>query len=483
MRRPLAALSVTLVLSTVNLTVVGLPSPALADDYTDADYRDYDLDSQRRGNGRQPAQATDPAYGQAFVGAGADSWLADAGRAANDVRAGRVYTGGGRWIPGGSAGDPRAYYDVTSTEVAFTARTGAKLTGHVWAPIGAPGERPGVVITSGSIQGYEAMYFWAARDLARNGYTVLTWDAQGQGRSEGVGHAPGSPAPTMDGVPFQQPANFVEATVDALEFFLSTPDDPYVPPTWTAEEAAAAQAAAEGVEQLDGHNPLFGLLDHDRIGLAGHSLGGTGVGTVQQCSDEGEVWRTLPELCNGGSYPIRAVVGWDGLPGGVTPVVPAMDQNADGYFFSTTPQPTAPGAESNLGPFDAWSAAGLDAYSLTIRGGTHLEWCDLPYLLPATTYGTGLATFYTTAWFDRYLAPEPTTRLAALEDLLSAPEARDGEPWSGTNLSASRASAYRLTLPPGGAGAGAGAAVAETRDLRATAGWAAVGDWAGANAE
>ena len=454
-----------------------VPSAALADDYTDADYRDYDIDSLQRGNGRQPAQATDPAFAEAFVGAGVDTWLSDAGQAANDLRAGRLYTGAGRYVPGGSAGDPRYYYDVTSTEVAFTARTGAKLTGHVWAPVDAPGRRPGVVITSGSIQGYEAMYFWAARDLARHGYLVLTWDAQGQGRSEGVGHAPGSAMPTFDGVPFQQSANFVEATVDALEFFLSTPDAPYVPPTWTEEDAAAAREAADGVEQLDAVNPLHALLDGDTIGLAGHSLGGSGVSAVQQCSEEGTVWTTLSELCNDRSYPIRAVVGWDGLSGGVTPVVPAMDQNADGYFFNTTPQFSSPDPEANLAPFDAWTAAGLDAYSLTVRGGTHLEWCDLPYLLPATTYGTEMATVYTTAWFDRYLAPEDATRTGALDTLLTAPTADADQPESGTNLSGSRASAYRLTtldVTP---------AVLETRDLRATAGWAEVGDWAAILAE
>lgn len=464
-----------LVLLVVALMTMPTPAFAQSSDYSDSDYRDYDMDAQARGNGRQPAQATDPEYGEAFLFAGADSWLSDLGQTANDARAGRIYGGGARWVPGGSAGDPRYYYDVSSTEIAFPARTGAKITGHVWAPIGAPGERPGVVITSGSIQGYEAMYFWAARDLARHGYVVISWDAQGQGRSEAVGHAPGSPLPTFDGVPFQQSANFVEATVDAMEFFLSTPDDTYVPPTWTAEDAEAARAAAEGVEQLDFHNPLYSALDHDNIGLAGHSLGGSAAGAVQQCSDEGEVWLTL-ELCNGRSYPIRAAVGWDGLPGGVTPVVPAMDQNADGYFFNTTPAYSAPNPEGNLGPFDAWTAAGLDSYSLTVRGGTHLEWCDMPYALPATTYGTGMATFYTTAWFNRYLAPEADVRAAALTALTDGPAATDAV-WSGSNMSASRAGAYRLTLDDDAA------TIVQTRDLRATGGWAEVGDWAGAMAE
>ena len=133
------------------LALALLPAvPAAADDYADPDYLAYDLDAMARTQGRQVAQATDPVgYGLPFIGAGIDTFISDAGQAVNDLRAGRIYGGGGRWIPGGSAGDPRFYYDVSMTEIAFTARTGAKLLGHVWAPIDAPpGPRPGVVITS-----------------------------------------------------------------------------------------------------------------------------------------------------------------------------------------------------------------------------------------------------------------------------------------------------------------------------------------------
>ena len=92
------------ILAAVVAVLLLVPTAALAEDYTDPDYRDHDLDSMARGNGRQPAQLTDPAYGEAFVGAGVDSWMADAGQAANDLRAGRLYTGGARYVPGGSAG-------------------------------------------------------------------------------------------------------------------------------------------------------------------------------------------------------------------------------------------------------------------------------------------------------------------------------------------------------------------------------------------
>jgi alpha-beta hydrolase superfamily lysophospholipase len=57
------------------------------------------------------------------------------------------------------------------------------------------GPFPGVVITTGSVQGSERMYWWLAQDLAERGYVVLTYDVQGQGTS----------------------------TKDAIDFFLSTP--------------------------------------------------------------------------------------------------------------------------------------------------------------------------------------------------------------------------------------------------------------------
>ena len=47
-------------------------------------------------------------------------------------------------------------------------------------------------ITSGSIQGPQSGYWWAAQLLAANGYVVMTWDTQGQGESETFGHDAGN---------------------------------------------------------------------------------------------------------------------------------------------------------------------------------------------------------------------------------------------------------------------------------------------------
>jgi hypothetical protein len=217
------------------------------------------------------------------------------------------------------------------------------------------------------------------------------------------------------------------------------------------------------------------VVDHTRLGIAGHSLGAGAVTAVQECSDQNT--GTLPPLCQGTAFPIRAVVAWDALGGGssVHPIVPGMNQSADGYFLNPTPSPTAPAPASSLSGYDTWKAAGVDTYSVTVRGGTHLEWTQIPYILPATAYGTKLADYYTLAWFDRWVQGDSVVAADADQRLRNGPQALgpNGETdvaWNAHHLSARRLSAFFL----GGQ---------EVRDLRAYAGLSPVGDWAGANAD
>jgi hypothetical protein len=320
------------------------------------------------------------------------------------------------------------------------------------------------------------MYWWAARALAAAGYVVMTFDVQGQGHSEVVGHAPGSPVPTTTGVPSQQNFNFYEGTVDALRFFLSTPSSEYVPQGWTPADVAAAKTAGDG-ERIDWTNPGWGVLDRTRLGIIGHSLGAGAVSAVQQCSDESTLWQSLA-LCGGRSFPIRAVVAWDALSSSVTPVVPAMDQKADGYFLFPTFSPTSPAATESLPAFAKWRDAGKDVFMYVVRGGTHIEWSQVPYTA-ATRYGVFANTYYTLAWLDRWVAADPDLRGDAYARLVGGPAASSSMPWAANYFSVRRYSALSLRAP-GGEG---GPAAVEATDLRAWAGRSDVGDWAGANAD
>lgn len=498
-----------LVLTAVTAAALGLSlvagPAARAADYSDADYRAFDLDNVARSGQEQPAMITDPEFNRDFVFTAAESQVENVLDQVREAPNGRVYAGLGQLLPGGSVGDPKAYYDVTTTEVNFLFRSGAKLEGHLFAPTGpgAPtGPVPAVVITTGSIQGTQHMYWWAARTLARHGYLVMTWDVQGQGESEATPHAPGQVVPfvdpsrdqgyTQDGVPFQQSFNFHEGTIDALRFFLSTPDEPYVPGSWSAADVAAARAAHDsGSEPIDWVNPLWSSFDGANLGLAGHSLGASAVSAVQQCSDRAELWRTTEAAFCTRAFPIDAVVGWDRLSAGSTddpivPVVPGMDQEADGYFMNPSPTTESPSAEVQAGRvtgggFAAWKAAGLDTYTFTVRGGTHLEWTEVPYILPSTLYGTAQADYYTLAWMDRFVHPDPARRAAALDLLLTGPipsaEERAANavlPWRANLMSARYQGAFWLRD---------GGATHAATDLRAYAGLSPVGDWAGANAD
>lgn len=468
---------VLVISAAVTLLVTAAPLARAADGYSNSAYRQHDIDNMSRAtvSGRQRAYLTDPAYARAITPASAESFLANLGKQVADIPHGRHYLTLGQLLPGGAVGDPTMYHELHPTTVGFVSRTGAKLVGRLWSDE-KPGGHPGVVITPGSIQGTQHMYWWAARTLAKAGYVVLTFDVQGQGESETFGHSGGKTYPTTAGFPFQQLPNFVDGTVDALRFFFSTTASPYVPGGWTAEQVRAERAA--GDNSLSWTNPMASSFDHANLGLAGHSAGAGAVSVVQQCSDAANLWRTLT-VCTGRSFPIKAVVGWDGLSSsGVTPVVPAMNQQADGYFFGPQPTFTAPDATAHLGALKAWTAKGLDTYALTVRGGTHIEWVDVPYILPSTTYGNRMADHYTLAWMQRYVSPSASTRAAAGAELLAAPKRTGGaaqKPWRADFMSARYLGGFAFHDARG--------LLHRTNDIRAYGGASKVGDWAGANTD
>ena len=294
-------------------------------------------------------------------------------------------------VPGSQSADPfrtiKRWTEAGHGRVApvkFKALDGATLRGHVFIPpasVPRPKDGyPGVVITDGSIQAYEELYFWAAQDLASKGYMAMTYDVQGQGDSDLF---PESCTPDdCPGVPYQQDYNFFQGAEDSLTFFLSTA------------------------------NPYADVLDRDRIGLAGHSLGARAVSVVGQCDKR-----------------VRAIVAWDNLSAiencsGVT--IPAQYRSdkllhapalalTNDYLFNTQPQPDAPDPHSKDAGYQQVAKAGLDAQIVTFRGATHLTYTYIPLVFQANELSERMASYYTTAWFDRHLRDDPSafTRLTA----------------------------------------------------------------------
>src|SRR5436305_4378930 len=181
--------------------------------------------------------------------------------------------------------------------VLFTARNGATLSGHVWATVAGPAKRPAIVITNGSVQADEQMYWFAAQTLAKAGYVVLTFDPQGQGQSDTFGQAPDA----GEGVPAQTDGRpFYDGTEDAINFLLSAPQHPYEPvPSCNTGTSHAAKQNSRVARGLDaGFDPFWQLIDRSEIGLAGHSYGAAGVSYIAQWDPR-----------------VKAVVAWDNLGG------------------------------------------------------------------------------------------------------------------------------------------------------------------------
>ena len=206
---------------------------AACDDYTCPEYAHGDLENMLGSIGRLPDQYPTSTDALRFREKAHEIYLRDLVEQLQDPTHPAITAAA--LIPGGMIGDIDTwptYEDWIASgrakPVRFRRSTGALIRGHVWRPaLELPGPFPAISITPGSVQAPEPAYWWAAELLAEAGYVVLTFDAQGQGRSETFGHEDdGSESITFDGFPFQQELNFHEATVEAVEFLLSTPAAP-----------------------------------------------------------------------------------------------------------------------------------------------------------------------------------------------------------------------------------------------------------------
>ncbi|GAA4107447.1 hypothetical protein GCM10022215_00310 [Nocardioides fonticola] len=375
-------------------------------------------------------------------------------------------------VPGWNVGNPlRAGWDGTrgrTRTVAFTNRFGAKLAGTLYAPLPDAvdpytGRRlrapyPAVVITPGSVGGSQGMYQWLAEDLAERGHLVLLYDVQGEGISETLPHTSGEVFPFCNpfggtegdadlgtrqvlpcpGVPFQQLSNFTTGTVDALDFLTSTPSRPYPNP------------GAAGTT-VDDHNPWWRLWDRSplphptapgrtaRIAVVGHSMGALAISRVQGYDDRIATVVALDKLGTVDGVPVPTVTGR------VVPKVPALAIQSE-YGFTVTPAVLSGGNSfipepSPNGPdpdrekatgFDRWQRAGIDSLVYVPRASTHLEYTDIPLVLPASRYGQAITSALTQRWLAHYLDGGPLAPL--LRPRLRYLEPTGGGTWTPITL-------------------------------------------------
>lgn len=186
----------------------------------------------------------------------------------------------------------------------------------------------------------------------------------------------------------------VEAAADALEFFLATPED-----------------------RPDGnHNPEWEALEREHVGITGHSGAGSDALGVAHADER-----------------VSAVVGWDrsrSFEYPDPPTTPTLLMSAD--YESNTPAPGAstlpvrhreqkPEDDPRYRDVDLLREAGVDTMQVVPRASTHR---DFDRVSPegcerCSRYGWRMTSYYTLAWFDRYLkgADDPHVAADALERL------------------------------------------------------------------
>lgn len=329
----------------------------------------------------------------------------------------------------GANGAPFYSTEAEVVPVVFYDRECARLSGNVWRPRGIASDTklPSIVVTNGSVQAPQSAYWFAVQPLVRAGYTVLTYDPRGQGRSD-------QQTPNAQQGSNANLAVFWEGQVDAIDFFRSSPTEPY-PHNETCAGTYPTEVAA--------FNPFWSQQDRDRLGIVGHSAGSIGVSVVQGYGAAGaEPWPGQLDAEN----PVKVAIGWDslatpdgeglapltnaGAPGPINdvlsavltggdlpafaPRVPALSFSAD-YGFAPAPYPAPPDPDAHNLVMGLWQDAGIPFYSLTFQGTTHFDYSQIA-TFPSTSWcpdpasgvcedgwGAPAIVYYSVAWFDRWL--------------------------------------------------------------------------------
>ncbi len=80
---------------------------------------------------------------------------------------------------------------------------------------------------------------------------------------------------------------------------------------------------------------------------------------------------------------------------------------------SIAPQPSPQGPDprrERATGYDAWRDAGVDSMLVVPRASTHLEYTDIPLVLPASRWGQALTSAYVQRWLEHYLKHRTSVR-------------------------------------------------------------------------
>ena len=174
------------------------------------------------------------------------------------------------------------------------------------------------------------------------------------------------------------------------------------------------------------------MLKRNEIGITGHSYGAEAASWIGQEDPRVKAvvaWDNLCEPVSPSPTEVRALLEAPankqglfalpaecfGAPQEPAPAItkPALGMSSD-YLLTPEPYVEEPNPLAKEEASLAASRAGVDSGEIVIRGGTHYEFGDLPSgVVPASLRGIDMVTWYTSAWFDKYLKHEKSadTRL------------------------------------------------------------------------
>jgi dienelactone hydrolase len=258
---------------------------------------------------------------------------------------------------------------------------------------------PAVVFASG-IASRQEHYYWIAQRLAGEGYVVLTYDPSGQAESEGttIDLFGGGTELKPEGCRYAGACLDME---DAVRWFTGSTITPI------ADSGPRVEARRDPAKNTP--NPVRGVVDAKRFGVAGHSMGGAATLSYLRrvAAGKGTDGRPVPR-------PSAAVVFSYIAP--TPPVVPVQLQTSDhdGLALGITPMQLSAGTPNAggeglgytqmKGGYDAMRATPLrNPLSLVVlEGGSHTDFIDQPFIF-RTLWANAVAGRYAQAWMDCFV--------------------------------------------------------------------------------
>lgn len=232
---------------------------------------------------------------------------------------------------------------------------GRTIAGTLYYPEDPLDEYPAIVFIGGW-SSHRDMYSWIGEYMAANGYIAFLIDGSGNGGSEGILSGPGR----KKGI-----GTLLRSALESPICFLLN--------WWTSD-------IVNSIHYLIAESPVRDLVDADRIGTMGHSMGGFAVSRVRKSMVEGGKIQGVVALSDVGLLNVGRLEVPIQIQTGDVDLVPNDSLVAgSGYYLANPPKQL-----------------------IRIKGGTHGGFTDASYG-PEFNWQKDLSKHYALAWFNYYL--------------------------------------------------------------------------------